>query len=192
MNEEAGVEEFSYVLQEWCEQITEIQGLKKCVEHDRTVPKHNLSDNHVILASGFHASFTDVHNSWRRCLIGIPKHPHSETKKSHSPPSARHSPLSTLEVLPSVCYPEVNSSTDHHNFLSVSAGLCFRKKDEHYMKQGQNWKQNKRQASKLELEQLKLTATISQLLTNMNDEPDSKDGYISVRHGFQGYTWKTR
>ncbi|GJY51269.1 hypothetical protein Tco_0442116 [Tanacetum coccineum] len=50
------------------------------------------------------------------------------------------------------------------------------KKDEHYMKQGQNWKQNKRQASKLELEQSKLTAAISQLLTTMNEEPESKDG----------------
>ncbi|GJX07382.1 hypothetical protein Tco_0195314 [Tanacetum coccineum] len=30
----------------------------------------------------------------------------AEIKKSHSPPSTRHSPVSTLEVLPSVCYPE--------------------------------------------------------------------------------------
>ncbi|GJZ74566.1 hypothetical protein Tco_0639031 [Tanacetum coccineum] len=34
----------------------------------------------------------------------------AETKKSHSPPSTRHSSLSTLEVLLSVYYPEVNSA----------------------------------------------------------------------------------
>ncbi|GJU54063.1 putative reverse transcriptase domain-containing protein [Tanacetum coccineum] len=67
-------------------------------------------------------------------------------------------------------------------FTEVSLGLLKHlitdgvMKDEHYMKQGQNWKQNKRQASKLELEQSKLTAAISQLLTTMNDEPESKDG----------------
>ncbi|GJS17284.1 hypothetical protein Tco_0411756 [Tanacetum coccineum] len=64
-------------------------------------------------------------------------------------------------------------------FTEVSLGLLKHlitdgvMKDEHYMKQWQNWKQNKRQASKLELEQSKITAAISQLFTTMNDEPES-------------------
>ncbi|XP_071731458.1 uncharacterized protein [Rutidosis leptorrhynchoides] len=58
-----------------------------------------------------------------QCLT--PKKTHSETKTDHSP-ATRHSPRSTLEVLPSVFSPGVKFSTRYsvpqaHKFLPVSA-----------------------------------------------------------------------
>ncbi|GJW43423.1 ribonuclease H-like domain-containing protein, partial [Tanacetum coccineum] len=68
---------------------------------------------HILQKNRMHTRNMDDCNS----TVEHPNTLHSETKKDHSPPSTRHSPWSTLEVLPSVYYPKLNFSTRHCNIL---------------------------------------------------------------------------
>lgn len=56
-----------------------------------------------------HSPDTRVKHGRQQFQCGAPKHPNGETTKDHSP-ATRHSPRSTLEVLPSVSFHEINMS----------------------------------------------------------------------------------